>query len=101
MQPKTRISLGHLCHDREDHDSHTGQSHMRRPKEKKQVDGHVAVIVPAMSAYVFAPESRRMNCGGSGGGDGRDPGCLGFMSGMKFTTQLCGDCFINHEKDPY
>ena len=25
---------------------------------KTQVDGHVAVIVPAMSAYVFAPESR-------------------------------------------
>ena len=24
-------------------------------------------------------------------------GCLGYMSGMKFTTQLCGDCFINHE----
>ena len=27
----------------------------------------------------------------------KNPGCLGYFSGMKFTTQLCGDCFINHD----
>ena len=34
------------------------KSHRFAPLGKTQVDGHVAVIVPAMSAYVFAPESR-------------------------------------------
>ena len=54
-----------------------------------QVDGHVAVIVPAMSAYVFAPGSRRIFPSAVQEKvmeETQALGCLGFMSGMKWKT---------------